>query len=83
MPKSTFKGHLIWPLDHMLSVVNEIAYYSSYKGTSRMWTVITDLLVKIYRNEQNNSRAAESFYLNMNTDVTKPVVDLDDGGDYD
>jgi len=70
----------MWTVKYLTGVVSEIASLASTtKGTGLKWTVVTDLLVSVYRDEVSKMKAVESA--NMQTNVGPD--DSKDEGDFD
>lgn len=81
MPKGTRAGQKKWPSKYLIGVVSEIASLSySTKGIGRNWTVVTELLVSVYRDEVAKMKAIESA--NLAQQSNEPD-DSKDEGDFD
>ena len=53
-----------WNADYLIELLGEVAYQAGlYKTTGRKWTVVTAMLVGIYRDEIAKMRAAEQYAL--------------------
>ena len=85
IPKSTRRGHRKWPAKYLLSTASEIAYLAnSVKGIGRKWSVVTALLVSIYRDEMSKMKAIENYKLAQAADSASIGADDDkDEGDFD
>lgn len=80
MKGGTRKAGQRWPLKYLLQVVHDVSYQSSLtKTTGRNWTVITTLLVNIYRDERAKIEAVERYNLNQSA---QNKAEPEDEGDF-
>lgn len=79
IPKSTYRGYRIWPVQRLLDTVAEVATMAhSRKGINPKWSMATSIFVSVYRDESAKIQAIESFTPDPKTN-TGPV---DEEGDF-
>lgn len=80
MPRGTREGQRKWPSKSLINTVSEVASLSSStKGVGLKWTVVTELLVAVYRDEVGRMKTIETANLSNKGEA----ADSKDEGDFD